>query len=465
MTPKSNKGDGSILLLSCYESGHQPLNLAWPLAALSQAGFPAQAFDLSVEEFPTKIAAHAKFVGISVPMHTALRLGVQVAQRVRALNPDTHICFFGLYAWLNADHLLEKYADSIIAGESEQPLVELVQTLERGGSLEDFPGLSTPSHRSNPHLARPSLPVPERAQLPPLDSYAHYTSKNTHIIAGYAEASRGCLHTCTHCPVVPVYNRRFFVIQVDTVLADIRQQVAAGAGHITFGDPDFLNGPGHALKLARALHDEFPQLTFNFTTKVEHIIKHRATFPEFAQLGCTFVVSAFEATREHILTRLQKDHTLADMHTALEILKDANIAVQPTWMPFTPWTSLDDYLHLLDWVRAHDLVPHVPAVQLSIRMLVPPNSALLDHPDVHTWLGPLDAPNFTYRWEHHDPRMDELQKQVAALAESQPIHDPYADFSAIESLANQYAGIPLLDAPIPSNALPAPPQLTEHWFC
>ncbi len=165
------------------------------------------------------------------------------------------------------------------------------------------------------------------------------------------EASRGCLHTCQHCPVVPVYNGRFFIIPLETVLADIRQQVAAGAKHITFGDPDFLNGPGHALKISRALHAEFPQLTFDFTTKVEHILQHRDLFPEFKQNGATFVVSAFEATSEAILARLNKGHTVAEMETAVAILRDAGLAVQPTWMPFTPWTSLQDYLDLLSWIR------------------------------------------------------------------------------------------------------------------
>jgi radical SAM superfamily enzyme YgiQ (UPF0313 family) len=465
MTPNTRTVESSILLLSCYESGHQPINLGWPLAFLAEAGLSAQTCDLSVEEFPTQSAAQANFVGISVPMHTALRLGVHAAERVRGINPAAHICFFGLYAWLNSEHLLDNYADSVIAGEFENPLVDLIQILDLGGNSNNIAGVSTSSFKSGPHIARLALPVPDRKLLPPLANYAHYTSKGVHTIAGYVEASRGCLHTCTHCPVVPIYNGRFFVVPLETVLADIRQQVAAGAGHITFGDPDFLNGPGHALKIIRSLHDEFPHLTFNITTKVEHIIKHRQLFPELAQLGCTFITSAFESTQDRILNRLQKGHSLADMHTALEILGDAGIAVQPTWMPFTPWTALEDYLHLLAWIRSNDLIPHVPAVQLSIRMLVPPNSALLDHPDVETWLGPLDATNFTYSWEHPDQCMDELQLNASALAELPSSNDPVDAFNAIESLANEYAGITVSNTPVSPIGIPVPPQLSEHWFC
>lgn len=464
MTLHSFKED-SILLLSCYELGHQPINLAWPAATLAKAGYSAQTVDLSVEVFPDKSASNAEVVAISVPMHTALRLGVQAAERIRTLNPEAHICFYGLYAWLNSDYLLDRFADSVIAGEAEQPLLQLVQALEQADTIINIPGVSTQTQPTNLHLMRPTLPIPDRSQLPDLDTYAHYTSDGVHTLAGYVEASRGCLHTCTHCPIVPIYQGRFFVIPVDTVMADVRQQVKAGAGHISFGDPDFLNGPGHAIKIARLLQAEFPQVTFDFTVKVEHILKHQSLFSEFAQLGCTFVTSAFEATQNHILERLEKGHTLADMDRALDILAEAGIAVQPTWMPFTPWTSLDDYLHLLEWILTRNLIQSVSAVQLSIRMLVPPSSALLDHADVETWCGPLDAANFGYSWVHPDPVMDELQIRIAELAESQSDADPYLAFSAIEALVHQTAGLSLPIYTIPAEAIPAPPQLSESWYC
>ena len=239
-----------FLLLSCYELGHQPVSLGWPLAALSAAGLAATAVDLSVDDFPTGAASAARLVAIAAPMHTALRLGVEAARRVRALNPAAHITFFGLYAWLNGDYLLHSngeaaLADSVIAGEYEGPLIALARALSDGRAAVDVVGVSTPGRSAQPNLARLSFPVPERASLPSLEKYARYVADGESHLAGYVEASRGCLHTCRHCPVVPVYNGRFFIVPVETVLADIRQQVAAGARHITFGDPDFLNGPGH----------------------------------------------------------------------------------------------------------------------------------------------------------------------------------------------------------------------------
>jgi radical SAM superfamily enzyme YgiQ (UPF0313 family) len=318
---------------------------------------------------------------------------------------------------------------------------------------------------ARPQMVRLSLPLPARNQLPALESYAFYVDSSGAQPSGYVEASRGCLHTCRHCPVVPIYHGRFFVVPAATVLADIRQQAAAGARHITFGDPDFLNGPRHAREIARQLHVEFPYLTFDFTTKVEHILEHRGLISELAEYGATFVVSAFEATSDAVLAKLHKGHTLADMDAALAILRAAGLAPQPTWMPFTPWTSLDDYLHLLRWIRARDLIAQVPAVQLSIRMLIPPASALLADNAGEPWLGELDMPNFTYHWTHPDPRMDELQGQVTCIAEQAADDDHYPAFAAIECAAYTLAGLTVPEPQVaPVGAVP-PPRLSEHWFC
>ncbi len=457
--------DPDILLLSCYELGHQPLSLAWPLAVLRKSGYAPAGVDLSVQPFPERLARGARLVAIAVPMHTAMHLGVQAARLVRRHNPQAHITFYGLYAWLNRHYLLEnRIADSILAGEYEKPLLSLAQTLTTGQPPPPIAGLVTRGHPAPPHLKRVRLPVPERQGLPPLARYARYRHGGHTHLAGYSETTRGCLHTCRHCPVVPVYRGRFFAVPLETVLADVRQQVAQGARHITFGDPDFLNGPTHALRVARGLHAEFPHLTFDFTAKVEHLLRYRHLLPELRECGATFVVSAFESLSDAVLTRLRKGHRAAQLDEVLHVLSRAGLHVQPTWLPFTPWSRLQDYLELLGWIRERGLIAHTPAVQLSIRLLVPPGSALLDDPETAAFFGPLAPQSFTHPWQHPDPRMDALQKQVAQIVERSRGDDPYALFSRIETAAHRAAGNTPPRA-VTSARGAAPPRLTEDWFC
>ena len=456
------RGRGQILLVSTYELGHQPLALASPLAWLRGAGYDAVAVDTSVEPLTDEAIRRATLVAISVPMHTATRLGVAIAERVRRLNPDAHICCYGLYALLNADYLRPRYADSTIGGEFEAPLLALAERLAAGDTA--------PVADKTPHLARLPFVTPDRADLPPLRSYAGLRRGDEIVPAGYVEASRGCLHTCLHCPIPPVYGGRFFVVPQAVVLDDIRAQVAAGARHITFGDPDFLNGPGHVMRIARALHAEWPWLTFDATIKVEHILERRELFPELASLGCAFIVSAVESLSDLVLERLDKGHTRADVVAALDILDAAGIPMRPSLLPFTPWTTLDDYRDLLSFVEERDMIDHFDPVHFSIRLLVPPGSSLLDRPDTADWLGPLDEAAFTYRWAHADPRVDDLQRAIAAVvAEAERDNAAPADtFARIKELTWAASGEPL---PLPrvgggiATARKPVPGLTESWFC
>jgi len=470
------KEPGAILLVACYELGHQPLAVAWPAAFLERRGYRPAVLDVSVEPFDPETVRRARLVAVSVPMHTALRVGVAFAARARAVNPTCHLAFYGLYATLNADHLLTHGADSVLGGEAEDALVDLAEQLERArdevGGRGQAPGEWGSEQRGLPPAPRPILaklafPVPSRTQLPSLKKYAHVEKDGRLELAGYVEASRGCKHLCRHCPIPPVYGGRFFVVGRDVVLADIRQQVEAGASHITFGDPDFLNGPGHAIAVARALHAEHPSVTFDFTAKVEHLLRHRARLPELADLGCAFIVTAAESLSDTVLANLAKGHTRADILAALHAVRGAGIALRPTWVPFTPWTTSDDYRELLGFVEAHALIDAIDPVQYSIRLLVPPGSLLLESPAMRPFVGPLVEDAFYYRWTHPDPRMERLSADVAALVAqaADAREDAAGTFNRVARLADAAAGAP----PRPDAVLPAerrrPPRLTEPWFC
>lgn len=477
---------GAILLVATYELGHQPLTLATPLAMLRKAGFAPTARDTSVEDLSESDIRAARLVAISTPMHTALRLGFQVAERIRGLNPSATIVFYGLYATLNAGMLLRERADAVIGGEYQRPLLALAQARATGAPLDTgaIPGVYTRATalpmpalkgRSADGVGMGSVTpkagisiTPARDTLPGLDRYARLVMGDTLTLAGYVETTRGCLHTCLHCPITPVYGGRFYVNPRAAVLDDIRQQVRAGAGHITFGDPDFFNGPGHSMAIARALHEEFPQATFDATIKVEHLIERRALIPELAQLGCAFIVSAVESLSPTVLARLAKGHTRADVEEALRILDAAGIPMRPTFVAFTPWTSAADYLEVLNFIAAHDLIESVDPIQYAIRLLVPPGSALLDMPDASAWFGALDEATLSHTWAHPDPRMDALQREVAVLVEAaadaqSPTRETFAAIRALaaERLSHHHA-FSAIGQRVKSRPIP---HLTEAWFC
>ena len=433
-----------VLLISTYEQGHQPLGVAAPAAALKAAGHEVAAFDLAVQSISSErlidAAARAELIGISTPMHTAARLGVRVARQLEAF--ADRIVFYGHAA----NSLRELGLGRAVSGDVDLQLAALAG----GGDASAVPIFDREAR----------LP-PDRSLLPPLEEYARYRSANggSHL-AGYVEATRGCAHRCTHCPLTPIYGGRLRLNGAETVLADINQQVAAGAEHITFGDPDFLNAPQLALQLLQAASSAHPQpapLLEVMGPSVEHLLEHHGLLPDMAALGVTFITSAFESVDDQLLAILDKGHTAADLDIALGLAEQAGIALRPTWLPFTPWTTPQDYLDLLRFVETRQLVDVAPPVQLGLRLLVPDDSPLVAPMREMGALVDYDTDGLTWNWRHADSRMDALQGEIASRAETQ------AAFAAIKRAACE-----ALDRkPWPDVAAPHVhrPGLTEDWFC
>jgi hypothetical protein len=285
----------------------------------------------------------------------------------------------------------------------------------------------------------------------------------TRRVAGSTDATRGCKHLCRHCPIVPVYNGRFRAVPVDVVIDDVRAQVAAGAQHISFGDPDFFNGPTHARRILERLSAEFAGVTCDVTIKIEHLLRHRELLPLLRDHGCLFVTSAVESVDDAVLEQLRKGHTRADFMAAAAACREVGLTLVPTFVPFTPWTTLDGYLDLLDVLWRLDLVEQVAPIQLAIRLLVTSNSALLELPDIQRVIQPFDASALIYPWRHPDPRVDALQQRVMQFVGAQGEAPRTAVFNAIVGLAREAAGLPAA-APLASAAARVP-VVTEPWYC
>jgi radical SAM superfamily enzyme YgiQ (UPF0313 family) len=365
---------------------------------------------------------------------------------------------------MNEAFLRSLGAHTILGGEFESGLLSLVRRLEAGW-LD-----TAPQPEPVISLARQQFLVPDRHEMPPPFTYAKLVlGPEQQRTTGYTEASRGCKHLCRHCPIVPVYAGRFRIVQRDVVLEDIRQQAAAGAEHITFGDPDFFNGVGHAIPLVQALHAEFPHLTYDVTIKIEHLLRYAEHLPTLRDTGCVLITSAVEAVQDHILCLLEKGHTRQDFFDALALCQQAGLHLNPTFVAFTPWTTLADYIELLTVLATQDLIAHVSPIQLAMRLLLPAGSTLLALPEMRRHLRDFDASALTYRWIHPDPRVDQLCDEALTLvqsgeAEAANRHEIFARLWAASHKA----------AALPAPALPEPtvaprrgpiPYLDEPWYC
>jgi radical SAM superfamily enzyme YgiQ (UPF0313 family) len=416
-----------VLLVSTYDLGRQPTGVAAAAAALGAVGDEVVCVDTSRDRLEDDVLAAADRISLYLPMHTATRLAMPIVERARRLKPGIPITAFGLYAQLNAGWLLERGVDAI---EDEVTPFAF-----------------------------------DRSGLPPLARYASLQMPDgSRRIVGSTDATRGCKHLCRHCPIVPVYKGRFRAIPADVVLKDVAAQVAAGAQHISFGDPDFFNGPTHARRIVEQLAVSHPGLTYDVTIKVEHLLKHADLLPVLRETGCLFVTTAVESVDDRVLERLAKGHTRADVGRAVAIARAAGVPLSPTFVPFTPWTSIESYLDLLETLEALDLIEHVAPIQLAIRLLVTAGSPLLELDDVRRLVSPLDAASLTWPWQHEDPRVDRLQEEVMRLVGVNMRRSRREIFAAVVSLTRAAAGL----SPRPTHAArdrTTVPYLNEPWYC
>jgi radical SAM superfamily enzyme YgiQ (UPF0313 family) len=446
-----------IVLISTYELGRQPFGVVSPAAWLRGAGHEVVCLDLTRQSLDDAAVRSAGLIAIYLPMHTATRLAAKLIPTLKEMNSRAHVCCYGLYAPMNVAYLRGLGVGTILGGEFEAELVKLAKHVDA----------QLPAHKSFAiSFERLAFLVPDREGMPGIEKYAHLVLPDgSHRVVGSTEASRGCKHLCRHCPIVPVYDGVFRIVQRDVVMADVRQQVAAGARHISFGDPDFFNGIRHALALIEEFHREFPDVTYDVTIKIEHLRKHESELSSLRQTGCLFVISAVESVDDAILARLDKGHTREDFVSVARKFRELGMTIHPTFVAFTPWTTLDGYLDLLRVIVAEELVENVAPVQLGIRLLIPEGSRLLELEETRAVVGAFDAESLVYPWRNADARVDRLSETAQAIAADADAKKQSRSeaFARIWEAAHGVAGVEA--PPLKLGAGRAVPFLSEPWYC
>ena len=349
-----------ILLLSFYDLGKQPKIISELYQKLNNGTNEIDIVDYSVEEKTLNLKNYDA-LGVYASMHTA---SVLAEEYLRNKDLPNKLFVFGLYAKV----FKEMFQNC-----------EIIQNLDNA-DLESLLNVQLNEEYSFKHS------VPDRTVLPSITDYSHIVDGSNNLIAGSVETTYGCKHECTHCPVPIEFNGTFKTFGTDKILKDVSNQVEAGAKHISFNDPDFFNGPKHALKILEALNIEHPDLTYDSTIKVEHILKYPDYFKELKNLNMLFVISAFETTNDKVLNILKKNHSSLDLNSAVEFSLSHSIDIRPTWMPFSPWTEKQDLPNIIKLIEEYRLRETVDPIQLTIKLLVPKNSLILNDPDINNYL-------------------------------------------------------------------------------
>ncbi|MDA9593325.1 hypothetical protein N9R67_00530 [Candidatus Actinomarina sp.] len=426
-----------ILLLSFYDLGKQPKIISELYKKLDNGSNQIDIIDYSIEEKDLTLDNY-DVLGIYASMHTA---SVLAEQYLRDRKLPNKLFVFGLYA----NVFSEMFSDfqSIHSFDSDE--------------LESFLQVQLNPNYSYKHT------VPDRTILPSITDYSHIVDGSNNLIAGSVETTYGCKHECTHCPVPIEFKGMFKTFGTEKIITDVTNQVEEGAKHISFNDPDFFNGPKHALKILQLLNEKHPSITYDSTIKVEHILKYPDYFQELKNLNMLFVISAFETTNDHVLNILQKNHSSNDLNKAVELSLENNIDIRPTWMPFSPWTEQNDLISIIKLIENYKLRETVDPIQLTIKLLVPKNSLILKRPEMKEYLLDYDPASFSYAWKYKFPNIDNIQNELFTYVLQHESENDYTQYLGLVDILESHTNETLLNSEKYSQRIV--PKLSETWFC
>ncbi len=401
------------LLVSNFEGGFQPHTVASAATALINAGVEVSVLDTYVEGIQKEKFKDVDLVAISIPLFDAVSAGIEISKMVREENPNAHITFFGQHATINANRLSGIYSDSCISGEWEIPLVKLTDLLA-GEKVEDLSGIllaedALQGKVIHPFMSRKHLDVPTRTILPPLEKYPQIQINKllgSEQVVGTTEIARGCHHKCLYCSVFAAYDGKVILVPEDIVISDVRNLVNQGMTHLTFIDADFFNAKYHGIKILRKLNEEFPFLTYDFTTRVDHILENQETLKEMKELNVKFITSALEFPSKEVLDEVAKDTSIEDIEGAISFLRETGIKLNPTFIMFNPWTKLEDLSTFRAFVADNQLEDIIDPIQYETRLYLYKGSPLLQRNSIQSL--DLTEYEFHYEWKHPDPSIDEL---------------------------------------------------------
>ena len=426
-----------ILLLSFYDLGKQPKIISELYKKLDNGSNQIDVVDYSIEEKNLTLDNY-DVLGIYASMHTA---SVLAEQYLRDRKLPNKLFVFGLYA--NVFSEMFSNFQSIHSFDSDE--------------LESLLEVQLNPNYSFKHS------VPDRTILPSITDYSHIVDGSNNLIAGSVETTYGCKHECTHCPVPIEFKGMFKTFGTEKIITDVTNQVEEGAKHISFNDPDFFNGPKHALKILQLLNEKHPSITYDSTIKVEHILKYPDYFQELKNLNMLFVISAFETTNDHVLNILQKNHSFNDLNKAVELSLENNIDIRPTWMPFSPWTEQNDLISIIKLIENYKLRETVDPIQLTIKLLVPKNSLILKRPEMKEYLLDYDPASFSYAWQYKFPNIDNIQNELFTYVLQHESENEYTQYLGLVDILESHTNETLLNSEKYSQRIV--PKLSETWFC
>jgi radical SAM superfamily enzyme YgiQ (UPF0313 family) len=340
------------------------LGLGSIAAFLRSRGYTVEIIDASIRNIPGRRLAREvlsrsfRVLGVTVIYQGAAKEQLALLRTLRRKGMEAHVTVGGYFPTLAHRELIEDVPDidSIVRGEGEYTVMELIDRIRDGRALDGLAGLTFRAEDGSivENPPRPliedldTLPFPDRDEL----TNAFRRGGCIPIIG-----SRGCYAVCTYCSIASFYRSArgpaWRGRSPESVLDELGKLLGRhGVRKVRFEDANFF-GPGRAgarrvEAIAEGILSRGLDMEFRIECRAENVDEHLFRLLKKAGLKEAFI--GIESAVPRALESMKKGCTLEQNLHALDVLDTLDIRAGVGFIAMDPETTFDEFFTNLRFV-------------------------------------------------------------------------------------------------------------------
>lgn len=340
--------------------------------------------------------------------------GYRLIKTAKRLNPGIRIIAGGIHATILYDQLLRNFAiDYVVLGEGEATIVELLASLNSGGT-ENVSGIA---YRENGKTVK-TLKRELNNDLDTIPFPKHELFMTPEREMACILTSRGCPFKCSFCCLHTISQRRFRKRSVENVIREI-EYIADNFKNtktIQLADDTFTLDPQRVNDLCAEIIRR--KIKMNFTCSARIKPASAEMFKLMKKAGFTGIGFGLETGSEKLLKSIHKNITKDDVMDTFKMLQGVNINIVTYLMVGFPGESNETVNETINLIKQLRKIKYFEFAGVA-RVWVYPDTELCrimkdnGKLDDNFWLTDKDVPYFTV--EHTE---EELYKMVLKIAVS-----------------------------------------------
>lgn len=265
-----------------------------------------------------------------------------VAHCIKQHHPHAHVTVGGPHVTALPRETLEHYSyiDSVAIGEGEMTLLEMLERLQSGKSMEGVAGLMW-QNGSGIHEG------PERERISDLDSLV---LPHELYPVDVVMTSRGCPGKCTFCASSTIWGRRLKFISVEKVLDMIELAVRRhGLRALAIKDDTFTAAKGRALEICRGIRKRGLNFLWSCDTRVDYLDEELLN--EMRLAGCQRISVGVESANRDILANICKRITPEQVMEATDMARRYGFQIRYYMIVGNRGESRETYRESCDFIE------------------------------------------------------------------------------------------------------------------